>query len=204
MMRAIIFVSISLSLMGAGCIANAAAAQTCDSLNDEPLRDALTEAGLFISKTWTIRGPDWLTAYDTPEVRKNPFATKADESGAAASHGLIWARDVACTIANGTDADVEQLTYAAAAFRFNEDGKGWTKLQKNGVIIALDLIRKNGQWSISDKSAERSIILPENVLRLPKADELPLQGAWPDKRCKPPHHWEGKACVEKSADGQQH
>lgn len=189
--------------IASGGTVRAEATQSCDSVNDASLREAVTQANLYIAKSWMSRGPDLITAYDTPEVRRNPFATKKNASGAPASHGRIWARDIVCTMTNDPATGALKLAFTAAAFRFNEDGKRWTKPQKNGVLIALELRPKDGQWSISDRSAEFSVLLPEDVLRLPKLDEIPDQAAWPDKRCRSPQHWQGTICAEQPNDSQK-
>jgi hypothetical protein len=193
-------VTLLLAAIASGSAVRVAAAQSCDSVNDASLREADTQANAYIAKSWISRGQDWITAYDTPEVRRNPFATEKDASGAPASHGQIWARDISCIITDDPATGLVKLTYTAAVFRFSEEGKSWTRPQKNGVLIALELRLKDGQWSVTDRSADLSVLLPEDVLRLPKPEEIPDQAAWPDKRCRSPRHWEGKICAENPKD----
>lgn len=189
-------VTILLAATASAGTVRAGTGQHCDSVNDADLREAVTQAKAYIAKSWASRGPDIVTAYDTPEVRRNPFAIKKDASGARATHGRIWARDISCLVTDDPATRMVKLTYTAAAFRFNEDGDRWTKPQKNGVLIALELSQKDGQWSVADRSGDFSVLLPEDVLRLPKPDEIPDQAAWPDKRCRLPRHWQGTICAE--------
>ena len=174
----------------------AAANEPCDGVSDGSLKEAVSHAKDHISKVWVNRGPDWIAAYDTPDVKRNPFAIEKGATGSPALHGRVWARDVSCRLVNEPSGHLVKLTFTAAAFRFNEDGKRWSKPQKNGILVALELRQKDGQWAVIDRSAEFSVMLPEGVLRPPKSEELPDQAAWPDKRCPLPRRWAGAICAE--------
>lgn len=192
---AVVVVSVVLlGLLGSAARVEAKDARTCEGVNEEPLVRAIADARQYIAKSWTTRGPDWITVYDTPEIRRNPFAPKKDEAGASAIHGWIWARGVRCTVSE-QDTGVARLKFTATAFRFRENGNGWTKPQKNGVIVALEATLKDGNWLISDKSAEQSVLLPEGVLRPLRTDELPDPKLWLDKQCKAPSQWQGGVCT---------
>ena len=158
--------------------------QLCESESDAQLREAIAQAHNFIALTWVERGPDWHAAFDSAAVARNPFASKKVQSGAPATHGYIWARDVSCGITNSEGNAGAAITYSAMSYRFNEDGRGWSKPLRNGVLIALDLVLKDDRWLVTDRSAERSVMLSENILRLPKPEELPNPKEWPDKRRK--------------------
>lgn len=170
----------------------------CDGVTDLQERAAVSAAANFVAKTWVENGPDWLVAYDSKPVPRNPFAVSKDISGGAAVHGYVWARDVACSYSRGADAAHATVTYAASAVRFKEGKMGWTKPLKSSVLVTLDLSFDDGNWIAVDKSAERSILMPENILRHPEQPEWPKPASWPDKRCQTPKHWEGKTCIAQS------
>jgi hypothetical protein len=172
---------------------------SCDGITDLQVRAALSGAQSFIAKTWVERGPDWIAGYDSKAVARNPFAVSKDDSGGAAIHGYVWARDVTCSVGSGSDASHVSVVFTAGAVRFKEGKAGWTKPLRNGVLVALDLNQSDGNWVIADKSSEQSVLMPENILRHPELAELPKPESWPDKRCPVPKHWEGKECVAQHA-----
>lgn len=167
----------------------------CESVADAGWQQAVAEAQSFVVKSWVQRGPDWHAVFESAPVARNPFAIGKDVSGAAATRGFVWARDVVCDVKQGDDPSAVKIAYTAKAFRFSQDNKSWTKPQKNGVLVALELTLKNGNWVIADKSNEFSVLLPDVVVRIPRSDEIPNPAAWPDNRCRAPKHWEGKTCV---------
>lgn len=175
--------------------AHAGTSQPCENVADLSWRQAIAEAQSFVAKSWVQLGPDWHVAFDSAPVARNPFALEKEVPGAKETHGFVWARDVGCAIKPGDDPSVVKIAYTAKAFRFSQDNTTWSKPQKNGVLIALELTLKSGNWVIADRSSEFSVLLPDVVLRLPKHDELPNPTAWPDNRCRAPKHWEGKTCV---------
>jgi hypothetical protein len=189
-------------IMGVACCPASVQAQptaTCDAITDVQERAAVAAAANFVAKTWVENGPDWFAAYDSKAVPRNPFAVSKDISGGVAVHGYVWARDVACNYSRGADAAHATVTYAAGALRFKEGKTGWTKPLQDSVLVALDLSFDDENWSVVDKSPERSVLMPENILRRPEQPELPKPASWPDKRCQAPKHWEGKTCVVQSA-----
>lgn len=188
-------------VLGVGCFSGlclADALQSCEDVTGVREQAARAAAASFIAKTWVDRGPDRIAAYDSKPVPRNPFAVSKDVSGGAAIHGFVWARDVTCKIGSGPDAASVLMTYAAGAVRFKEGKMGWSKPLKDGVLLVLELSETNGNWTITDKSAERSVLMPENVLRLPELAELPKPNSWPDKRCQSPKIWLGKDCVSQN------
>ena len=189
-------------VLGVGCfscLSLADALQSCGGVTGIREQAARAGADSFISKTWVDRGPDWIAAYDSKPVARNPFAVAKDVSGGAAIHGFVWARDVTCTIGSGPDAASVLVTYAAGTVRFKEGKIGWSKPLKDSVLVVLELSKTNGNWTVADKSAERSVLMPENILRHPEPAELPKPNSWPDKRCPPPKSWLGKDCVAQSS-----
>jgi hypothetical protein len=184
-----------LEIAGAAGALCAETAQPCDVVSDVHQQQAVRQAASFVAKTWIERGPDWHSVFETGAIKKNPFALPKDAAGTPATKGYIWARDVGCSIKPGAESSIYRIAYTAAAVRFNQDNLGWSKPQKNALLIALELSLKDGQWSLTDKSAEFSVLLAGDVQRLPNPDELPSPKAWPDKRCKAPNHWVGKDCA---------
>ena len=93
------------------CLANAD--QPCEGVTGVREQAARAAAASFIPKAWVDRGPDWIAAYDSKSVPRNPFAVTKDVSGGAAIHGYVWARDVTCTIGSGPDAasGLDQLAF---------------------------------------------------------------------------------------------
>ena len=188
-------------ILGVACCPASARAQAtgpCDGVTSVREQAAVAVAANFVAKTWVENGPDWFAAYDSKSVPRNPFAVSKDVSGGAAIHGYVWARDVTCTIGSGPDAASVLMTYAAGAVRFKEGKASWSKPLKNSVLVVLELSDSNGNWTVADKSAERSVLMPENILRHPEPAELPKPNSWPDKRCPPPKSWLGKDCVAQS------
>lgn len=175
--------------------AQAAEGRPCDLETDAELKFRLGEIDDQLTKIWTRRGPDWIVAYDIAGSAKNPFDVKGQGSGVAASHGFAWLRDVSCTLAEKKTADTITVTYTAAAFRFKEGGSKWIEPMTNGAIAEYLLTRNGASWTIKDLSRDETIFLPESAMRMPRADELPPQKAWPDKRCPLPKIWQGVDCI---------
>ena len=164
------------------CPVSAQTPQPCESEGDTQLRDAIVESRNFVALTWVERGPDWHTSFDSAAVARNPFASHKEQSGAVATHGQIWARDVSCGIVKRDGNAGAEISYSAASYRFNEDGRGWSKPLKNGVLIVFELALKEDRWTVNGTKADRSVLLPDIVLRRPKPEELPNPKAWLDKR----------------------
>ena len=189
-------------VLGVGCfscLCVADADQPCEGVTGVREQAARAAAASFVTKTWVDRGPDWIAAYDSKPVPRNPFAVSKDASGGAALHGYVWARDVTCRFGSGPDTGNLMVTYAAGAVRFKEGKTSWSKPLKNSVLIVLELSETNGNWIVADKSAEQSVLMPENILRHPEPAELPKPNSWPDKRCLSPKSWLGKDCVAQSS-----
>ena len=182
----------------------AGSAQQCEAVTDAQTQAAIASAVNFVSKTWVERGPDWISGYDSKPVARNPFAVSKQDSGSAAIHGYVWARDVSCRVIGGLDGGLLSVTFTAGAVRFKEEKTRWSKPQNDSVLVALDLLLSDGNWAVTDKSAERSVLSPENTLRHPETSELPKPNLWPDKRCLFPKHWEGKLCVPEQAGSGSH
>jgi hypothetical protein len=192
--------ALALASFISAAVTRAETQQACENVADLSWQQAIVQSQSFIAKAWVQHGPDWHVAFDSAPVARNPFALEKDATAAPQSRGFVWARDVVCGIKPGDEGSTVRIAYTAKAIRFSQDNKSWSKPQKNGILVALELTLKNGNWTIAEKSSEFSVLLPDAVLGLPKADELPNSAAWPDNRCRAPKHWEGKTCVASISD----
>lgn len=167
----------------------------CERETEPELTLRLGEIESQLAKVWVRRGPDWIAAYDIADTPKNPFDVKGQGPGVAESHGFAWLRDVTCTLANDKTAGTITVAYTAAAYRFKEGRSRWIEPMSNGMIAQYVLSRNEATWVVKDLSRDEAIFLPESAMRTPRAEELPPQKAWPDKRCPRPMIWQGNDCV---------
>ena len=180
-------------------LAQAVEGRACESVEERQLRATLADIEKGLDRLWVKRGPDWHVAYDIAATPKNPFDRNAQSSGAVATHGYAWVRDVTCKITDGDNPNTRVVIYTATAFRFKEDRSKWSEPLQNGTIAAFLLTPDGPQWAIQDKSKDETIFLPEGTMRQLRPDELPQSKAWPDKRCPPPKQWQGTECTAPAA-----
>jgi hypothetical protein len=155
----------------------------CDAVSDASLIAAISEARTQAEKVWLV-GDDWRLAFDVKGTAPNPFDLKKDEAVPASEpfSGLVWARDVVCSVEGAHDAAPVVVSFSAKRYRTREGDAAWSMPLKNGLLAIYEMVRDGDRWIAHDRSSERSILLPEAILRRPTTAELERFSGWPVKQ----------------------
>ena len=176
----------------------------CDSVVDPQQVQSVKDARAYAALSWLQIGPDWHTSFSTKATVQNPFDVSRTSEPSPPVRGQIWARDVVCKIKPLAEGQGYAVLFTATKVRFKDGRSPWSKPQKNGVLIALEVIGTQDAREIRDSSEGLSVVLPDSVLRVPTPDDLPGLAKWPDPRCAMPKYWDGKACVAQQSGSTSH
>jgi hypothetical protein len=156
--------------------------------------EAIGEANKLLDGMWLVLGDNRYTTFRKASERSNPFDLQAKQ-GPSTLEGYIWAAGLSCKVTRA-ETDRVRVRFEARAVSFQEKGEGWTKPMLNRQLTEIELTRSPTGWAAREDRGEYSVLLPEEQLLAPKAEEVPK----PDRRlgipCQSDSRWTGRSCAK--------
>ena len=187
------FGAILLQLNWGAASAAPSAGARCERQTQPLVVEAIAEAKKLLDGIWLALGDNLYTTFRKAGERSNPFDLQAKQ-GPSTLEGYIWVAGLSCKVTSA-EADIRvRVRFDARAVSFQEKGEGWTKPMLNRQLTEIELTHSAAGWTAREDRGEYSVLLPEEQLVTPKAEEVPK----PDRRlgipCQPDYRWTGRSC----------
>jgi hypothetical protein len=166
----------------------------CEQQTQPQVMEAIAEAKKLLDSMWLVLGDNRYTTFRKAGEHSNPFDLQAKQA-ASTLEGYIWVAGLSCKVTSG-ETDRMRVRFEARAVSFQEKGQGWTKPMLNRQLTEIELTRSPSRWAAREDRGEYSVLLPEEQLVAPKAEEVPK----PDRRlgipCQADYLWTGRSCAK--------
>lgn len=143
----------------------------CGEVSEPALFAAITKNYEAFASKWLVIGQDWFSSYNVKLEDKNPLLPNKEPARQVS--GYVWTKDVRCT-ADMTDKDKSwTVRITGRHIKFNEEGGGWIKAVKKGILAQYQYTEEDGHWTVKDRTAEASVLGGDDAERRPRAENLP-------------------------------
>lgn len=180
-------------------MADTAWAQTtpCDAISDPVMQDGIAGARTRMRLEWRDIDGIWTTGYVLKGETPNPFALVTEPRPAkplaavpptAPIKGYVAARVVRCNvIVTSWPARTLRVRFSAAAVRFQEARSPWSPPIPDGILGEFAMAHEGGRWTMTDLSAEKSVLPPDRRLDMPPETiaRTVTRAAWPAAGLRP-------------------
>lgn len=168
----------------------------CEQQGDSAVTDAIGAVKKLLDSMWLVIGDNMYTSFRKAGERANPFDFQAKQGPSTTLEGYIWVAGLTCKVLVADPNNRVRIRFHARAVSFRENGEGWTKPIVNPLLTEIEVTRSSSGWTASEDRGEYSVLLPDEKLVAPKADDVPK----PDKHlgipCQANHRWTGRMCAK--------
>jgi hypothetical protein len=180
--------------------AQAQALIPCDKA-EAPLHvEAVAEIRRRMAAAWLEIGHSYYSGYRMKAPPANPFdltMPKTEPGAKQVEEGYIWVAGVACELTATGDTGITVILRAGAT-SFVEKGARWTPPLYDRPLTQFVLAKRDAQWSVREIRGEDSVLIADDELRRPTADELPPRSKKLGLPCTPEQVWERKRCIARA------
>ncbi len=151
----------------------------CGEVSDQALFIRIAETYRTFSANWLIIGEDWFSSYTSKIEDKNPLLPS--KVPAKKVTGFVWTKDVACTTSYDKRKKTWKMRITGRHIKFNEEGGGWISAVKKGTLAEFNFTQTDGAWTITDRTAEVSVLGSDDTESKPRPGDLPSRQMKPKR-----------------------